>query len=119
MNRAVWLFFLILTLSISMVFAQSDQTAVSSNNDETQISAVSVKAQKVSEMRSVTIKANLLKYRKSPRQIQFDEKGGIIVPNASKGIKQTNLTPDQKRLWEQMKNVKAKPAERKVKQRVE
>ena len=86
MKKAVWLsVVVILLLSVFLVFAGSEESAIKTVKDESQVQ--SVQPQKVSEMRKVVILGNTQSNEAARQKVQYDEKGGIIVPNASKGIK--------------------------------
>ena len=90
MKQALWfLFMLIFLLSFSSLFAQS--LMETSQKDE---SGTNQKVQKVNEIRKVVVTRNLVQMKNQNLEkietVKYDEKGGIIIPNASKGIKMTS-----------------------------
>ncbi len=104
MKRAVLISFVILLFSAAMVFAQSQQEAVLSNEDDVRVEKPQ-KTQKVSEIRKRVIKGNNQKNQVNQRVV-YDEKGGIVVPNASKGIEFKLITPRQREIRNQILNAK-------------
>lgn len=105
-KKAVWLLFIAaFMLSISTVFAQTNESAVSAQ-DEQSVQSIqnTVKIQKVIDIRKVVVygsasqsiasksladDANQIQKTEATEKLQYDAKGGVIVPNASKGIKIT------------------------------
>jgi len=119
-------FSLIFLLSIS-VLAQSETSAISTQDEEAAIT--NAKVLKVSEIRKVVVvrdlnqlkalpnskqmkaqsKAQQLNAQQQVEKVQYDSKGGIIVPNASKGIK---ITPQNSSKVAEIKKSQKKKAER-------
>ena len=99
--------FFILLFSVTLAFAQTEQ-ASSSGKEDGKTGEIAVKAQKVSEIRHVVIigHTQMAKDLQNQKRIGYDMKGGIIVPNASKGIQQTQLNPQQKMLVNRMEKAK-------------
>jgi len=98
--------FFILLFSVTLAFSQTEQSATSAVKEDNQKSATAVKAQKVSEVRHVVIKGNVQMAKSVQNKMLFDEKGGIIRPNASKGIQQKQLNPQQKKLVNRVEKTK-------------
>ncbi|KPJ95955.1 MAG: hypothetical protein AMJ53_01750 [Gammaproteobacteria bacterium SG8_11] len=108
MKKAIWLLFIAaFVLSVSAVFAQSEVSAVSVQDEQSVQNTM--KIQKVIDIRRVVVygsaiqsktskrvtdNVNLTQKTESTDKLQYDAKGGIIVPNASKGIK---ITPQSSR----------------------
>lgn len=113
MRKFMWLVFTLFLLStMSMVFGQTDQEAVSSKNDETEVSTAAQEPQKVSEMRKATRIATPKEVQdgKTTKEVVYDAKGGIVVPDKSEGMKQTQLTPAQQSKLAQIKGEKTPAA---------
>jgi len=98
--------FFILLFSVTVAFAQTEQSATSSVKEDNQKGDVAVKAQKVSEIRHVVIKGEVQMAKSVQNKKLFDEKGGIIRPNASKGIQQRQLNAEQKKLVNRVEKAK-------------
>jgi hypothetical protein len=86
----LFLFLLIFLLSVSTVFAQANAEATSVQDEESVVSTDQV--MKVSDVRRVVVTRDLIRMKKleTVESVKYDKKGGIIVPNASKGIKMTS-----------------------------
>ena len=83
MKKAIcFLFVAVFLLSVSAVFAQSN-VSVASVQDEAAPQTLQVR--KVIDIRKVVI--NPAKKVKIAQKLEYDSKGGLIVPDASKGIK--------------------------------
>lgn len=111
MKNVLWISFaLLLLFSMTAVFGQTDQSAVSSDNNEEAVETTTQKPRKVSEVRKVTRVANLQKVEngKSTKGVTYDAKGGIVVPGKSEGIQQTRLTPAQQKKLEQIQRAENK-----------
>jgi hypothetical protein len=91
MKKAVLMSLVILLLSVAVVFAQSEQAAVKSAEEEMTVQKPQT-AQKVSDVRRVVVTRDLIQMKNLEKveNVKYDKKGGIIVPNASKGIKITS-----------------------------
>jgi hypothetical protein len=93
MKKAIWFLFIALfLLSVSSVFAQSNESAVSAQDEQSVQNTV--KIQKVIEIRKVV--ANGIRHTETAKKLEYDSKGGLIVPNASKGIKVTPQNTEKK-----------------------
>lgn len=80
---------LMLIIGTGISFGQSKADAQSTK--ETEIDAKAQNIQKVDEMRKVVRTSKPLHKAETQKEIQFDEKGGAIIPGASKGIQQTRV----------------------------
>lgn len=126
-------FCVIFLLSISSVLAQSKVSATSTQDEEAAVA--SAKTQKVSKIRKVVIVRDLIQLQALPNseqmktqseaqqsraqspeaqqlnalqkveEVQYDSKGGIIVPNASKGIR---ITPQNSQKAAKISKVQTK-----------
>ena len=111
-----------LVFSASVLLAQStaEATAGSDESKATTESAVNAeqqptKAINVDQERHVTVgkhegtakAVSIQKTQDAKEAVQYDEKGGIIVPNASKGIQQSTLSAKQKAIHDKVKGIKS------------
>lgn len=86
MKKAIWfLSIAVFLLSVSAVFAQSNESAVSPQDEEAVQNTM--KIQKVIDIRKVVINGTRQIDTARKSKLEYDAKGGLIVPNASKGIK--------------------------------
>ena len=109
---------LLLSLSFSTLYAQAKVEATKPAEDEsvTEVKSTVQKPQKVDEMRKVVVGGTTQKNNKetetqkveTKETVKYDEKGGIIVPNKSKGIRQTRLSPSQEKKLDQIKKAQAR-----------
>jgi len=107
--------FFILLFSVTLAFSQTEQSATSAVKEDDQKGDEAVKAQKVSEVRHVVIKGNVQMAKSVQNKMLFDEKGGIIRPNASKGIQQRQLNAEQKKLVNQVESAKRQGVQKRAK----
>jgi hypothetical protein len=109
MIKALRIFFItVLLLSVSVLFAQSVESKNTNAQDQEQIKVNTNQVQKVRDIRHVVITGNSYKGKNliDKKVIKYDEKGGIIVPDASKGAAQKQLTQRQKVKISQLENAK-------------
>ena len=93
--------------SSTALLAQSKSEAATKNETE-QVGTVE-KANKVSEGRKVVIRANRGQTTKTAEaEVKYDAKGGIVVPNASKGIGRKSLKESQKAKLDKMRESQLK-----------
>jgi hypothetical protein len=86
MKKAIWVLFIaVFLLSVSTVFAQTNESAVSAQDEQSVQNAVRI--QKVIDIRKVVV--NGTRQTETAKKLEYDAKGGLIVPNASKGVKIT------------------------------
>jgi hypothetical protein len=99
------------------LYAQDKVEAAKPAEDEsaTEVKSTVHKPQKVDEMRKVVVGGTTQENKKTETQkvetketVKYDEKGGIIVPNKSKGIRQTSLSPSQEKKLDQIKKAQAR-----------
>lgn len=110
-KKAIWLFISAFVLSASAVFAQSEVSADKVQDENAVQSAAKVK--KVIDIRRVVVygsahqsmtsksaagNVSLTQKTESTEKLQYDAKGGVIVPNASKGIKITPQSSQNARI---------------------
>jgi len=101
-------FMTVLLLSVPVLFAQSVESVDANNQDSEQTKINTKQVQKVSDIRHVVITGNPYKGKNliNKQTIKYDEKGGIIVPDASGGVAQKQLTQRQKVKISQLENAK-------------
>lgn len=101
----LFLFLLGFLLSASTVFAQTNSDATQAQDEESIVSTNQV--MKVSDVRRVVMTRDLIQMKKleTVESVKYDKKGGIIVPNASKGIK---ITSQNNKNAAQLKQTKEK-----------
>ena len=119
MKRILWISFASLLLfSMTAVFGQSEEEAVSTKQDEQTVETPAQQPQKVSEVRKVMRIATIQEMQngKSEKEVVYDAKGGIVVPDKSEGFQQTRLTPEQQKKLAQIKgeNTSAKTPQTKA-----
>ncbi|NIR62519.1 MAG: hypothetical protein GWN00_02520 [Aliifodinibius sp.] len=104
MRKTVWLAFAAITLFfVSSALGQTEASATKVNDEDVAVS--SQKAQKTAKMRKVVRVSELkLLNVKKGNAVRYDEKGGIVRPNASKGFKQKNLSQEQRLILQRYKN---------------
>lgn len=114
MKQVGWMALVFLAFfSLSGIFAQSNASAVSEERKEESLSKKEVV--KVEQVRKVTKvqQARKLNTGDTQRKPRYDAKGGIIRPNASKGVAQKNLTDAQRQRLNAMKQAKVQAREKK------
>ena len=93
MKKAGWMaFVLFLFFAGTTAFAQSDVSATSKQKEEEATSKVI----KVDEGRKVIVSSKSQASQTQQTPAKYDEKGGLVVDNASKGVRRTTLTDAQK-----------------------
>ena len=94
MKKAIWfLFVAVFLLSVSTVFAQTDESAVSAQDEQSVQNTV--KIQKVIDIRKVVV--NGTRQGETIKKMEYDAKGNLIVPDATKGMTRKALKQSKDR----------------------